>query len=53
MIDGLTFSFVLSHFFPEKEVLRKEFNFSFKRIDPRASNDALWTSVSANKIILR
>ena len=32
-IDGLTFMFVKCHFFPDKEELRKEFNFSYKRID--------------------
>ena len=32
-IDGLTYLFVKCNFFPDKKVLREEFNFSFKRID--------------------
>ena len=31
-VDGFTFLFDPSHFFPEKEVLREDFNFSFRRI---------------------
>ena len=33
IIDGLTFLFVRCHFFPDKEVLEEEFNFSLNRID--------------------
>jgi hypothetical protein len=32
-IDGLTFMFVKCHFFPDKIVLKNEFNFSFRKID--------------------
>lgn len=32
-IDGLTYMFVKCHFFPDKKILKEEFNFSFKRID--------------------